>query len=131
MLLALGPVRARFGGAAALSYDNAARSGGVQGAGPDQASGTRLNAAARFQVLPEGEGACVLAVSVEYGLRGALSQLARGRVVDLLAAEIAGVFAHNLAARLDGGTAAAPAALSGGRLLLRLAWLRLRQLLGR
>jgi carbon-monoxide dehydrogenase small subunit len=131
MLVALGPVRARFGGAATLSYDDAARSGSVQGAGQDQASGTRLNAAARFQVVPDGEDACVLAVSVEYGLRGALAQLARGRVVDLLAGEIAGVFARNLTVRLGGGTASAPAALSGGRLLLRLAWLRLRQLLGR
>ncbi len=131
MVVALGPVRARFGGTATLSYDEASRSGVVQGTGQDQASGTRLNAVARFQVVPDGEDGCVLDVAVEYGLRGALSQLARGRVVDLLAGEIAGVFARNLAARLDGGTAPAPAALSGGRLLLRLAWLRLRQVFGR
>ena len=130
MVVAIGPVRARFGGTAAMAYDEAAQSGTVQGTGQDQASGTRLNAAARFQVVPDGDAACVLLVSVEYGLRGALAQLARGRVVDLLAGEVAAMFAHNLAARLDGGSAAGPVALSGGRLLLRVAWAWLRRSVG-
>lgn len=130
MVVAIGPVRARFGGTAAIAYDEAARSGTVQGAGQDQASGTRLNAAARFQVVPDGDAACVLLVSVEYGLRGALAQLVRGRVVDLLAGEVAAMFARNLAARLDGGAAPGPAALSGGRLLLRVAWIWLRRSVG-
>lgn len=127
MVVAIGPVRARFGGTAAIAYDDATRSGTVQGTGQDQASGTRLNAAARFQVTPDGDACCVLLVAVEYGLRGALAQLARGRVVDLLAGEIAAMFARNLAARLAGGAAAGPAALSGGRLLLRVAWAWLRR----
>ena len=130
MVVAIGPVRARFSGTAALAYDEAARSGTVQGTGQDQASGTRLVAAARFQVTPDGDAACVLVVSGEYGLRGALAQLARGRVVDLLAGEVAAMFARNLAARLDGAAAAGPAALSGGRLLLRVAWAWLRRAAG-
>ena len=130
MVVAIGPVRARFGGTAAIAYDEAARSGTVQGTGQDQASGTRLNAAARFQVVPDGDAGCVLLVAVEYGLRGALAQLARGRVVDLLAGEVAAMFARNLAARLAGGAAAGPAALSGGRLLLRVAWAWLRRSVG-
>ncbi len=126
MVVALGPVRARFGGTAAITYDEAARSGAVQGTGQDQASGTRLNASARFQVVPDGDAACVLLVTVEYGLRGALAQLARGRVVDLLAGEVAAMFARNLAVRLEGGAVAAAGPLSGGRLMLRvaLAWVR-------
>ena len=131
MLVALGPVRARFGGTAVITYDEAARSGAVQGNGQDQASGTRLNASARFQVVPNGDAACVLLVTVEYGLRGALAQLARGRVVDLLAGEVAAMFARNLEARLKGGPVAAPGPLSGGRLLLRLAWAWMRQFTGR
>ena len=130
MQVALGPVRARFNGRAALAYDEAARSGTVQGGGQDR-SGTRLTAGARFQVVPDGAGACVLTVEVEYGLRGALAHLARGRVVDLLAGEIAAAFARNLAARLDGREAAAPASLPGGALLARVAWAWLRRLLGR
>ncbi len=130
MVVAIGPVRARFAGTAAIAYDEAARSGTVQGTGQDQASGTRLNAAARFQVVPDGDAACVLLVSVEYGLRGALAQLARGRVVDLLAGEVAAMFARSLATRLDGGSAAGPAALSGGCLLLRVAWSWLQRAVG-
>ena len=126
MLVALGPVRARFGGTASITYDEATRSGIVQGTGQDQASGTRLNASARFQVVPDGEAACVLLVTVEYGLRGTLAQLARGRVVDLLAGEVAAMFARNLAVRLAGGAVATAGPLSGGRLVLRvvLAWVR-------
>ncbi len=127
MHVAIGPVRTRFGGAATLTYDEAARTGLVDGSGQD-GGGTRLQASARFSVLPEGEAACVLLVAVEYGLRGALAQLARGRVVDLLAGEIAGSFGRNLAARLEGRDIAQPASLSGGALMLRVAWAWIRRL---
>lgn len=126
MVVALGLVRARFGGTAAIAYDDASRSGTVQGSGADDAGGTRLTAGAAFQVVPDGDDACVLVVTIEYGLRGALAQLARPRVVDVLAGEIAGAFAHTLAVRLDGQDAPAPAALSAAGLLVRMAraWLR-------
>lgn len=68
--LAVGPVRARFGGAAVLTYDKTTRSGTVRGSGQD--SGSMLQAQAQFAVHPEGEGS-VLTVVVEYGLRGALA----------------------------------------------------------
>ena len=124
-----GPVRARFGGSATLAYDDAAQTGVITGAGED-GRGTRLNASARFGVVPDGGTACILTVTVEYGLRGALAQLARGRVVDLLAGEIAGSFARALAARLDGQADAGPTTLRGGALLARIAWAWLRRLLG-
>jgi len=130
MVVALGPVRARFGGTASLTYNDADQSGTVQGSGTDDAGGTRLNAGARFQVVPDGEASCMLLISVEYGLRGALAQLARPRVVDLLAGEIAGAFARTLAARLDGKDAPAPAALSAAGLLARMAWAWLRRVAG-
>ncbi len=129
MLVSLGPVRARFAGKATLSYDDATLSGIVQGGGQDQASGTMLQASARFRVQPQGEGS-VLAVDVEFGLRGALAQLAKGRVVDLLADEIAAMFAANLTARLNGETAPAVSALPGLRLAVRLALAWLRRILG-
>ena len=129
MTVAIGPVRARFGGAATLTYDGAAQCGRVEGTGQD--GGTRLQASATFRVVPEDEAACVLLVSVEYGVRGALAQLARGRVVDLLAGEIAGAFARNLAARLDGRDIAQPAALPGVGLMARVLWAWLRRMAGR
>ena len=131
MLVALGPVRARFGGAATLVYRDATLDGSVSGLGQDQASGTRLNASAAFQVVPEGDAACTLTVAVTYDLRGGLAQLARGRVVDLLAGEIAAAFARNLEARLGGHAAAAPRALSGFWLLRRLVAAWFTRLVGR
>ena len=130
MQVALGPVRARFTGSATLTYDAAARTGTVQGTGQDGGGGTRLNAGARFAVLPDGPDGCVLVVAVEYGLRGALAQLAKGRVVELFAAEIATAFARNLAARLEGRAGDATRTLPGGGLLLRVAWAWLRRLFG-
>ena len=118
MLVAVGPVTARFGGEAALRYDEAARAGSVGGSGSDQASGTRLSAEAAFRVEAQGTGS-LLAVDVTYSLRGALSHLAKGRMVDLVAGEIAAAFGRALAARLRGEDAPAPAPLSAGRLLLR------------
>jgi len=130
MQVALGPVRARFAGSATLTYDTLAQTGTVLGTGQDGNGGTRLNAGAQFAVVPDGPDACVLTVSVEYGLRGALAQLAKGRVVDLLAAEIAGAFARNFAARLAGRPAEVTRAMPGGVLLLRVVWAWVRRLFG-
>ena len=131
MQVAVGPVRARFAGSATLAYDLAGRTGTVAGSGQDGGGGTRLNASAQFAVTPDGPDACLLIVTIEYGLRGALAQLAKGRVVDLLAAEIAGTFARNLTARLAGRHSEVTATLPGGGLLLRVAWAWIRRQLGR
>jgi carbon-monoxide dehydrogenase small subunit len=125
MVVALGPVRARFRGRATLQTDDAARSGVIAGGGQDQLSGTRLTASAPFRVLAEGDGAA-LVVDIAFSLQGPLAQLAKGRVVDLVADEIAGSFARTLAARLAGEAAPAAVPLSGFRLAMRLvvAWVR-------
>ncbi len=130
MVVALGPVRARFTGDATLSYDDTARSGNVQGGGRDQASGTRLTASAAFRVRGEDAGS-VLEIDVAYTLRGALAQLAKGRVVDLLAGEVAAMFARNLGARLGGHAAPASRPLSAPALAAKMAWTWLRGLLRR
>jgi carbon-monoxide dehydrogenase small subunit len=102
IVVALGPVRARFAGDAVLTYDDARMSGAVRGAGQDQSSGTRLSAEAAFRVEADAAGA-LLAVDIRYDLKGPLAQLAKARVVALLADEISGIFATNLKARLAGG----------------------------
>lgn len=125
--VALGPVRARFRGEAALAYDDAARSGTLDGSGRDGASGTRLSGQAAFRVLPDGDQACTVELRILYALRGPLAQLARGPVIDAVAAEIGEEVARNLEARLRGeDRSAAPSRLGAGRLLARAvrAWLR-------
>ena len=130
MVVSLGPIRARFTGTAALTYDDATQSGLVEGGGQDQGSSTRLTASAPFRVRGNAAGS-TLEIDIAYTLRGTLAQLAKGRVVDLLAGEIAALFARNLAARLRGEAPTADKPLSAARLSAKMAWLWLRSLFAR
>jgi len=121
MQVALGPIRARFTGDATMSYDDTSLSGRVQGGGQDQSSGTRLAASATFQVHPDQTGS-LLQIDIDYTLRGALAQLAKQRVIALLADEIAATFARNLSARLAGQESPQAGPLSALRLFAL--WLR-------
>jgi carbon-monoxide dehydrogenase small subunit len=122
METSLGPIRARFVGAATLAY-GADFSGEITGDGRDSATGTLLSGEARFAVSDDGEAASTLDLSIDYALRGPLKQFARSAVVQDFAAEIAGLFARNLEATLQGG-AVAPARRLG---LLGLMWRVLRR----
>jgi carbon-monoxide dehydrogenase small subunit len=125
MTVSLGPVKARFRGEASIAYDDAARRGRIEGGGRDQLSGTRLTAAAPFRVAAHGAGS-VLAIEIGFSLQGPLAQLAKGRVVELVADEIAGVFARNLAAKLAGEAVTPQASLAGFGFVWRLllGWLK-------
>jgi carbon-monoxide dehydrogenase small subunit len=120
MTTALGPIRARFAGTATLTY-GPDFTGTLTGDGQDGAN--RLGGEARFAVSADGEAASMLNLSVTYALRGPLAQFARGAVVQDFAAEIAGLFARNLEATLQ-GRAPAPARRLG---LLGLLWRVLRR----
>ncbi len=117
--VAIGPVRARFTGAAQLTYDAAAFAGIATGQGQDKASGTRLSATANFRVEPDGGGS-VLGFDIDYSLKGPLAQLAKQRVVEMLADEITAMFAANLRARLAGQRATQAAPLSAFALAIRM-----------
>ena len=124
MQVALGPVRVRFAGEATLAYDDTVRRGTVAGEGAER-GGTRVNATARFRVEPEGDAASALHIEIEYALRGALAQLAPGRIVEMLAGELEAMFGRSLAERLAGRTSEA-APLRAGALGWRMIvlWLR-------
>jgi carbon-monoxide dehydrogenase small subunit len=117
MLVALGPIRARFSGEASVSYDETTLSGTLRGEGRDRLSGTLLSGSAEFRVAPAPAGA-VLEIAIAYTLRGGLSQLARPGVVSLLAGELAALFAQALAARLAGEEHRPPQRLPLLRVLL-------------
>jgi carbon-monoxide dehydrogenase small subunit len=120
MTTALGPIRARFAGAAKLTY-GPDFTGMLTGDGQDGAN--RLGGEAHFAVIADGEAASTLDLSVTYALRGPLAQFARGAVVQDFADEIVGIFARNLEATLQ-GRAAPPARKLG---LLGLLWRVLRR----
>ncbi len=124
MVVALGPVQARFAGGANITYGD--HTGTVTGQGQDRLSGTRLSATAAFHVAADKAGS-VLVLDITYSLRGPLSQLARAPVVRAFADEIAGMVARNLQARLTGGAVPPARRLGGLRLALRVLWARLRR----
>ncbi|MET0866717.1 MAG: 2Fe-2S iron-sulfur cluster-binding protein [Pseudorhodoplanes sp.] len=129
---ALGPIQAKFVGDATLSYDDAARSGRIAGAGRDSANGTRLQAEASFRLDEAGPQTSMLHLDVTYALKGPLAQFSRGPIVRVFAAELATMVARNLEARLRGeALPAAGTKIQAGSLVSRVAWRWLRDLLSR
>jgi len=104
MHASLGPIRAVFTGQAAITWDNASKTGHIQGDGRDKSGGTRLSAEASFAVTATGSATCELRLDIAYDLRGPLAQFSRGPVVEAFAAEIAAQVGRNLEARLRGET---------------------------
>ncbi len=132
VVAALGPIQAKFSGDAALSYDDATRSGRIAGSGRDGANGTRLQAEAAFRLEESGPEQSVVIIDVTYALKGPLAQFSRGPVVRVFAAELAAMVARNLDARLRGeALPEAEAKIHTGKLASRVAWRWLRDLLSR
>lgn len=125
----LGPIAASFTGSGQVHYDEATRSGRFEGAAADKRTLSRVKGAADFTVTGVPEGTQV-AVRVDYQITGALAQFGRTGIVRELASALTAQFAGNLAQRLQGAPAPAPAAaqpLHAGSLLrdaLRPRWLR-------
>jgi carbon-monoxide dehydrogenase small subunit len=130
LVASLGPIRARFTGDAAVSYDAATRSGRIAGQGRDAASGTRLSVEAGFTAEPDGPDATLIRLDVSYALQGMLAQFGRGPVVRVFADTLAGAVAAALTARLTGGGVAAPRPLRIGGLLAAVIWRWLGRLRG-
>ncbi|RAI03541.1 carbon monoxide dehydrogenase [Acuticoccus sediminis] len=100
--LSIGPMRPTFRGTAAVSYDEAAHSGEVRGAGGDPKSGSRGEGIMRFTVVPRGDGASTMDVAITYRISGPLARFGRpaalAGVVDALLAR----FAENFTAMIEG-----------------------------
>jgi aerobic carbon-monoxide dehydrogenase small subunit len=127
MQVALGPVIAVFSGHGRLVFDEAEHVATLSGEAADRRSATRLSGTASVLVAPAEAQATDVTLEIRYALRGPLAQLARGPVVQALAASVAETVARNLEQRLGGEGSAAGARLSAIGLLWRLLrrWLRL------
>jgi len=104
----LGPIRTRFVGRGALSYDAAARVGVLEGQGQDRLSSTRASGRLTFRVEPSPPGS-TLVIAADYSLRGPLAQMARPGIVAAFAEELIAGFASRLEEKLGAAPAAAPA----------------------
>jgi carbon-monoxide dehydrogenase small subunit len=127
MVISLGPIRARFLGAADLEYHETRYSGRMRGEGRDRGSNTRLAGTAAFDLRNDGAGS-VLTMQIEYTLQGPLTQLARSTIIEAVAGDLAQAVGENLQARLRGETNTTMKRSGAGffaRVLWRSLWRRL------
>lgn len=106
----LGPIKAAFAGQAEVTRDEAGRSGTIKGAGRDAKNATRVNASVNYRLSAINETTTSIALSVDYGITGALAQFSRGGIVKEIAAGITRMFADNLEKMLASSVASAAAA---------------------
>jgi aerobic carbon-monoxide dehydrogenase small subunit len=126
----LGPIAARFTGAARVERDPATLSGRIVGAGNDRRSRSTTQGEIRYHLSPAADAAATrVDLSIGYTLTGMLAQVGRSGLVRDLARRLTAEFAANLDRRLAG---AAPAAtrLDGGSLLIAALRARLPRWLG-
>ena len=101
MVLALGPISARFAGKGRITRDDATRTGRIEGRGRDGGTGSCAEGEASWRVLPAESGS-VLEVTLTWRLTGALAQFNRAGLVQDVVRRLAAGFAANLEASLTG-----------------------------
>jgi carbon-monoxide dehydrogenase small subunit len=116
--VAIGPMQARFTGAAQVTFDAASRSGAVRGAGGDGISRSRADGAIQFKALPDGNHGSRLDIDMTYKLSGPLAQFGRPAVVSHVVDRLLGDFSKNLMRASEGGTVTASAPIGGVGLAL-------------
>ena len=117
----LGPISAKFRGAARIERNLETLSGRIIGTGNDQRSRSSTQGEIRYRLEPMEQGATRVALSIGYSLRGMLAQFARPGLVSDLTERMTADFAGNLDRALSGlppdGKAGQAASLNGLALL--------------
>ena len=126
MTVAIGPMRARFDGAARVAFDDRQRTAVIEGSGHDARSRTTSEGRIELSLRPSPAGGAVLALRLRYALKGPLAQLGRGALVDAVVEQLLGRFADNLSAVVEGKEVGA-APIGGLGLTLAALWERLRR----
>ncbi len=115
IVIKVGPVKAKFAGAVALSDLNPPESYTISGSGKAGPAG-HAKGGAKIQLIEDGDGT-ILKYQVEASIGGKLAQLG-GRLIDSTAKKLAGNFFETFEGLVAGEAraevAAAPIAASGG-----------------
>ncbi len=133
MLVKLGPINADLKGEADVTRDEDKWRGTIDGKGRDARSASLARGRVEYELSEEDAGESTLVtVSIAYSLAGPLAQFSRGGIVRDLVTRLAGAFAQNLEARLEGREVAGEAqALDAGSLVFSVLWERIRSLFAR
>ena len=124
--VAIGPIRARFEGAAHVVFDDRSRTGRLEGRGHDTRTRSSSEGSVEFSVLTSPAGGSVLILTVRYTTRGLLAQFSRGAVIDAAVEQILERFAANLVAAASGREVGASPPIRGLGLVVAAVrkWLR-------
>jgi carbon-monoxide dehydrogenase small subunit len=128
MLIAFGPIKARFACSAAIERDDARLVGVLRGGGKDDRGGSRARGRVTYR-LTDGDSpdSTVVDVTLEYQLQGPLAQFSRSGLVRDFSNRLIAGFAQNLSARLCGQAPQEAASLQVGATL----WAPLRNMVER
>ncbi|MFV0245863.1 MAG: 2Fe-2S iron-sulfur cluster-binding protein [Qingshengfaniella sp.] len=102
MAARIGPITARFGGTAFVTYVPAEKTGQVAGQGGDDASRSTARGEIRFALASRDDQACDLSCRIAYKLNGPLAQFGRPAIVAGVVDRILADFAANVAASSKG-----------------------------
>ena len=136
MRIKVGPIAAEFHGTAEIARDPATHSGSICGSGRDQRSSSATRGVVSYRLVPAGDGATKVLLSVGYRLTGPLAQFSRSDLMQDIVGRLVAVFAQNVEARLSGAPASASTRelRAGGLIFSMLAQrikARIRRLFGR
>lgn len=133
MLVKLGPINADLKGEADVTRDADNWRGVIDGKGRDARSASLARGRVEYELTETDDGkGTLIAVSIAYSLAGPLAQFSRGAIVRDLVNRLAGAFAQNLEAKLEGRDVEQGAqALNAGSLVLSVLWDRLRSFFAR
>ncbi|RVT92315.1 carbon monoxide dehydrogenase [Rhodovarius crocodyli] len=132
--LKLGPFGASFEGEAAVAFDEAARTGHVEGKGVDKRGGSRSKMVVDFALTEPAPGNTEVAVDADVTLSGAIAQFGRTGIIQETANILVGEFVRNLEAKLAPAEAAPPPAAPApaqGVSVMRLGWMVLKSWVAR
>jgi len=102
MRVKVGPIVAEFHGSGRINSEPATYSGNIEGSGRDRLSTSTTHGAIRYHLVPQGERATKVELTVGYRLGGPLAQFGRSDLVNDVASRIVAAFAQNVEARLSG-----------------------------
>jgi aerobic carbon-monoxide dehydrogenase small subunit len=126
----IGPMRARFRGAARLSLDAAARRGEVRGSGGDDISRSRAQGVIGFAARSGSGANSELALTMTYKLGGPLAQFGRPVIVETVVDHLLSEVAANLVRASRGGPVNSAKAIGGIGFAARTLFAMLRRFLG-
>jgi carbon-monoxide dehydrogenase small subunit len=102
LAVAIGPMRATFGGRARIAYDDVARSGTLTGGAGDPATRSEAAGALTFRVLEGDAGRCTVHAEIRYRLTGPLAQAGRPAIVAGVVDQMLQRFSANIVATAAG-----------------------------